>query len=308
MVYLFPTKIVQAESVDELIKNKPTGYVSDFAGILKASEKADLENLIATNNAGSNGTSTYADEIAVVTIKTLDGNAIEPFANELFRGWGIGQKGKDNGILVLVALAERQMRIEVGYGLEGSLTDLQSFKIIDGILKPAFREGKYGQGLYDGVSIIISTVNGDTSRIDQLESAGQTGLKSGFLGMIFSSADSFFTFLFFLFGFIFPILGSILGRSKSWWFGGILGSVVGIVAGLVFSAGLFILVYVIGYALIGLIFDYIVSKNYRSGGSDRGGFGGWFYGGGGFGSGGGSSSFGGFSGGSSGGGGSSGSW
>jgi uncharacterized protein len=337
----FPTQIAYAESSADLIKTKPTGYVSDFAGILSSAEKANLEQMIHANAAGlpqasiidnasgtqsveinsmtttaatTAATTTHADEIAVVTIKTLGGDSIENFANNLFRGWGIGKKGKDNGVLLLVAVDEKQIRIEVGYGLEGSLTDLQSSQIISNIMKPAFRAGQYGAGITDGVNAIIGLLNGDASRLDGVEASSANGGGSvfgkGFLASIFSSSGNFLTFIFFLFGFIFPILGSILGRSKSWWFGGILGAGVGLVLGVIFGAGLFILVYVIGYSIAGLIFDYIVSKNYRQGGGrGRGGFGGWFYGGGGFGSGGGGSGgFGGFGGGSSGGGGASGGW
>ena len=318
--------IAYAEASADLIKVKPTGYVSDFAGILTADEKANLENLISVNEKGlprsdvagltpntlvATTTVAHGDQIAVVTIKTLDGDSVENFANNLFRGWGIGQKGKDNGVLILVAVAEKQIRIEVGYGLEGSLTDLQSSQIINNIMKPAFKAGQYGVGITGAVNAIIDALNGDTSRLDAVQSVSRANSNQGFLSSIFASPDNLLTFLFFLFGFIFPVLGSILGRSKSWWFGGILGTVIGLILGIVFSAGLFILVYVIGYSIAGLVFDYIVSKNYKAGGRGRGGFGGWFYGGGGFGGGSGGfggGGFGGFGGGSSGGGGASGGW
>ena len=79
-----------------------------------------------------------SNELSVVTIEDLKGDTIENFAVKLFEDWGIGKKDKDNGVLLLIAKNDRQMKIEVGYGLEGALTDAQSFWIIQNVMRPAF--------------------------------------------------------------------------------------------------------------------------------------------------------------------------
>ena len=98
----------------------PTGYVNDFAEILSTETRASLEELLSSTDASTSA------QVAVVTIKSLDGDTIENYAEKLFQEWGIGQKGKDNGVLLLVAVDDRKVRIEVGYGLEGALTDAES--------------------------------------------------------------------------------------------------------------------------------------------------------------------------------------
>lgn len=133
---------------------RPHGYVNDFAGILSSSEKAELEGMI------SNFERNTTIEIAVVTISSLNGTDIETYSVELFEQWGIGKRNLDNGVLIVVAPNERQTRIEVGYGLEGNLTDLRSYDIIQNYMLPQFREGRYGQGLRDGVQKIMIVTSG----------------------------------------------------------------------------------------------------------------------------------------------------
>src|SRR5690606_41003273 len=112
-----------------------SGRVVDNAGILDDETEALLTGRLAAFEQKS------SDQIVVATIRSLDGEAIEPYANRLFRAWGLGQAGEDNGVLLLVALDDRKMRIEVGYGLEGTLTDLHSKLIIENTMVPAFRDG-----------------------------------------------------------------------------------------------------------------------------------------------------------------------
>lgn len=96
---------------------QPVGYVNDFAGVIDDESKKKMEEIIKFIEEKTGA------EIAVVTIKTLEGESIEMFANKLFQQWGIGKKGKDNGVLILISLKEKKIRIEVGYGLEDILPD-----------------------------------------------------------------------------------------------------------------------------------------------------------------------------------------
>jgi uncharacterized protein len=204
---------------------------------------------------------------------------------------GDWSKGKDNGVLVLVAKEDRKMRIEVGYGLEGDLTDAQSSWIIKDIMKPAFANNDFYGGLNGAVDKIIGATKGEVVPSD---TAAATGGKKINLEFFFGLA-----------AFIFMWLASILGRSKSWWLGGVLGGVAGVVIGLFKGFMFFGIISVAVLVPLGLLFDFIVSKNYHSAKSR--GVVPWWIGGGGFG-GGSSGGFGGFGGGSSGGGGASGDW
>ncbi|MDD5031989.1 MAG: TPM domain-containing protein [Patescibacteria group bacterium] len=268
----------------------PVGFVNDYAGMMSESERQGLETKLV------NFESQTSNEISVVTIPNLDGDTIENFAVKLFEDWKIGKAKNDNGILVLVAKEDRQMRIEVGYGLEGALTDAQSFWIIDDIMKPAFRQEKYYEGIDQAIDKIIAATQGEYVP----ESKPAKGLSSNAWENIF---------WFGLFAIIW--MASILGRSKSWWAGGIVGAAIGVIIGIIKGFVIFGLVALTILIPFGLLFDFIVSKNYTKhkasgtipwwigGGRGGGGFGGGGFGGGGFG---------GFGGGSSGGGGASGSW
>lgn len=124
---------------------QPQGRVNDFAGVLDEATEAALRGMIDLAEKDSK------TEIAVVTVGSLEGRSVEEYAAALFQTWGIGKKGADNGVLVLVCPLERQMRIEVGYGLEGVLPDGLAGSIIRQQFTPAFKEGDYARGLIDGV-------------------------------------------------------------------------------------------------------------------------------------------------------------
>ena len=104
---------------------------------------------------------TSGDQIVVVTVPDLQGVPIEDYGYQLGRQWGIGQKGKDNGALLIVSRDDRQLRIEVGYGLEGVLTDAQSWVIINQVILPKFKAGNFSQGISDGVAAMIQVVGGE---------------------------------------------------------------------------------------------------------------------------------------------------
>lgn len=260
----------------------PTGFVNDFAGVLNVEQKQQLEEKLSGFEKGT------GNEISIVLIKTLDGDDIGDFAVQLFKDWGIGKEGKDNGALVLVAVGDREMRIEVGYGLEGFLTDAQSYWIIKNEMTPAFRDNDFYGGLNAAVDKIIGVIGGEIIPEYKPE----------------PKVDYFNIIAFIIF--IFVWFGSILGRSKSWWAGGVIGGIAGIIIGFIKGFLYFGAISLAVLIPLGLLFDFIASRTYSKSKS-QGKVPPWWIGGGGFGgrSGGG---FGGFGGGSSGGGGASGRW
>ena len=263
----------------------PSGFVNDFAQMLTSEQKQILEIKI---NDFEKETS---NELSLVTIVSLDGDTIENFAEKLFKDWGIGKDKKDNGVLLLVARDDRQMRIEVGYGLEGALTDAQSFWLIQNSIRPAFQKGDYYGGISGGVDGIISITKGEFTPDTNSKDKGTNG--------------DLVMFVLWVLWIAFIWMGSILARSKSWCGGGVVGGIVALVAGFAFTVVSGFIAAVILIPL-GLWFDYIVSKKYTSV-KETGQILPWWMGGrGGSGSGGGG--FGGFGGGHSGGGGSSGNW
>ena len=102
-------------------------------------------------------------QLVVATVASLEGQEIEPYANELFRTWKLGEKDKNNGVLLLVAPNERRVRIEVGYGLEGTLTDALSKVIITNAITPRFKAGDFSGGITRGVDDIITVLTTDAS-------------------------------------------------------------------------------------------------------------------------------------------------
>ena len=147
---------------------KPAGFVNDFAQLLTGDQRPALEAKL------TQFTKDTSNEITVAIIPGLKGDTIENYAVELFKAWGIGQKNKDNGVLLLIALDEHKYRIEVGYGLEGALTDAQSFWIGQNIITPRFRAGDYYGGIDGAVDQIIAASKGEF-----VPSGGNTNGRSG---------------------------------------------------------------------------------------------------------------------------------
>lgn len=134
---------------------KPTGYVDDFAHLLDPSERAALDRRLAEYDQAT------GNQIAVAIFPDLGGVPINEFAVRLEEAWKVGRRGKDNGILLLVAVQERQVRIEVGYGLEGKVTDSDAGRIIRDMIAPAFRAGRYAEGLNAAVGELIRLSGGE---------------------------------------------------------------------------------------------------------------------------------------------------
>ena len=132
-----------------------TARVNDTAGILSAATVRTLEDSLQMLEQEE------STQIVVLTIASLEGKNLEEFAQAVFEQWKLGQKGLDNGALLLIAAGDRKLRIEVGYGLEGRLTDLQAGRIIREVIAPQFRRGDYDQGVLDGVSAMVAAVKGE---------------------------------------------------------------------------------------------------------------------------------------------------
>ncbi len=268
---------------------RPLGWVSDFAGILSADTISRLENRLSILEKDTSA------EVAVVTVNDLDGYSIEGYAAELFLDWNIGKKGKDNGVLFIISPKTSDIRIEVGYGLEPIITDGRAGRILDKEVIPYLKRGDFDRGIEAGVLAIEGYIRDGTPPSVVEENPVQSilsGFKLPFYILV-------------ILGFISIYMLGFMARTKSIWAGGIWGIILGLVLGFGFGRMLWIILLPLGLGFIGLLFDIVLSSNYR-GRSTSGQPTGWFPSGGGFkGSGGG---FGGFGGGSSGGGGASRKW
>lgn len=145
------------------------GYVNDYAGMISKKTELYLEEKL------KNLEETDSTQVVIVTLPTLEGHPIEEISIKLAETTGIGQKKKDNGVLFLVAKAERKIRIEVGYGLESKLTDLLAGRIIDHIISPNFRNGDFDKGFIEGTEAIIATVKGEFAA-DKLKRSNEKDL------------------------------------------------------------------------------------------------------------------------------------
>ncbi len=131
-----------------------TGRVVDQANLLSPSAEQRLTQMLSAHEKSA------GDQVVVVTVPDLQGYTIENYGYQLGRHWGIGQKGEDNGALLIVAKQERKIRIEAGYGLEGKLTDAASSTIINQIITPAFRQGQFESGILNGAAAMIKVLGG----------------------------------------------------------------------------------------------------------------------------------------------------
>ncbi|MDO8643955.1 MAG: TPM domain-containing protein [bacterium] len=128
----------------------PQGFINDFARVIDPVAENRL-SLLATQLEQASGI-----EMVIVTLPTLDRGEVGDTAVRLFQEWGIGKKGKDNGLLLLAAIQEHEARIEVGYGLEGTINDAYAGRILREILFPAFRQEKYGEGFLIASQVLMT--------------------------------------------------------------------------------------------------------------------------------------------------------
>ena len=264
LAFIFITSFVCADTFAEDSLPALSGRVVDNADLLSPTARASL-----TEKLSSLEDKTGA-QIVVATLPTLSGHDIETYANSLFRRWALGQKQMNNGVLLLIAPSERQVRIEVGYGLEGVLTDALSSTIINAIILPNFRQDNFEKGIVEGVAAIADVLTGSKAdfdaRVHDYQQIEQERLKQQQRQDMIANTVAVLIFLFF---FVLPVLASIFGTK-------------------------------VGprrYRWLGIVFVLWFLGSGRGGGFGGGGIGGGFGGGsGGFGGGGGSSGGGGASG------------
>ncbi len=190
-----------------------TGRVVDNAGIIDTTTRSSLETRLADYEKKS------SDQIVVATIPSLQGEVLEDYANRLFRTWGLGQASENNGVLLLVARDDRKIRIEVGYGLEGTLTDAFSKLIIENTLAPAFRAGDFSGGISAAVDDIIAVLEGNG---DELEARARRAAENEpfpwevalFVALWFSIA-----FAAIAFAVLPPLFGRKIGPNRYHWLG-----------------------------------------------------------------------------------------
>lgn len=291
-IALFGGGVVHAEAP---IPPAPTGndYIVDNADVLTDQQENTLNQQLTDYEART------STEIGILTVPSIENDYIENYSLNVARTWGIGQPGKNNGALLVVSVTDRKLRIEVGTGLEGDLTDSRAGQIIRNRITPKFKVGDYAAGIQSGIDGMMLAINAaDDPQAASSRPSDETDLS----GLVVMAAYLFLALL--------SWFGAMLGRSKRWWPGGIIGGGMGSGMAALISPHMTTIV-ISGFILgvFGLLFDYFVSKNYRQaksrgeapswwagggiGGSGDGGFGssgigGGFGGGGGF-SGGGSS-------------------
>jgi len=158
-----------------------TGRVVDQAEMLSPEVEARLSQMLQAHEQAS------TEQVVVVTLPDLQGFPIEDFGYQLGRQWGIGQEGEDNGALLIVAKEERQIRIEVGYGLEGRLTDADSSVIINRVITPAFRQGDFQAGIVNGAAAMIQVLGGEPMAVPQGQQslAVQEKPRAGLVALLF---------------------------------------------------------------------------------------------------------------------------
>jgi len=255
------------------------GFVTDSAQVLTSSEEETIENILKAYRQET------SNEIAILIVDSMEGEVIADTAFEVGRTWGVGTEENNNGILILIAYSDRELFIATGYGLEGAVPDIVAKGIIDLDIVPHFRDGNYADGILAGVDSLKKHIGGEYTA-ERYSSGG--------------GANIDYAWLFFMIFVLLQWFIAILARTKSWWLGGVFGAVAGVILVLLFSWWLTIPL----LAAIGLLLDYVVSKNYKKSRGNAAWWAGGGWGGGGRGGGG----FGGFGGGSFGGGGAGGGW
>jgi uncharacterized protein len=183
--------------------------VIDTTKTLTESQKNALEaSLIDFEKPRSDGA-----QIAVLMIAKLDNETVEHYANRVFNQWGIGKKGQDNGILLLIVKDDKQMRIEVGYGLEGLVTDLVASRIIREQLAPQFKQGNFNNGISNAIAALAAALTTSHQTTESLQSLSQTQIynkQQADLGQIPTNQD------FFPYFFLLIILSPLISIAISW--------------------------------------------------------------------------------------------
>ncbi len=238
--------------------------VNDQAGMLSPGARQQLEGMLADLERSD------STQIAVLTMDSLDGAVLEEFSLKVAETWKIGQKGKDNGALLLIVKNDRKLRIETGYGLEGRLTDLQAGRIIRDVIRPHFRDGDFDGGVLAGVTAMIAAVRGE------YQAEAQSSSPKG------HSRDDIFGLGVFLTFALFTMV-RVTGRWPK--LSAVLGAILAPAVGTMFLGFTWLmLLAMIAIGLVGGFLFALIFGGMRFGGVSSGGFsgGGFSSGGGGF--------------------------
>jgi uncharacterized protein len=154
-LWIAPLCLLLASAIQAAPVPKLQGPVNDYAGVLSPQEENKLRAFLLDQESKT------SNQVVVLTVPSLDGDTIETFAIKVAEAWKLGQRDKDNGVLVVAAIKDHKLRIEVGKGLEGTLTDALSSQIIRNEIAPKFKAGDYGGGLWDGVTAIDKAIRGE---------------------------------------------------------------------------------------------------------------------------------------------------
>ncbi len=146
-----------------------TGRVNDYASMISPEAEREINEKLALLEKNE------STQVVVLTVDSLEGEPLEDFSIRVAEAWKMGQKEYDNGVLLLVAKKDRKVRIEVGYGLEGALTDLTAGRIVDNEMVPLFAKGSFDEGFVRGVDLIIATVKGEYSALQKERGSGGNG-------------------------------------------------------------------------------------------------------------------------------------
>lgn len=281
---------------------KLDGRVIDQANLLSPAVKKDIDSILKEQEDKT------SNQIVVVVLNSLNGYTIEEYSYQLGRFWGIGQKDKNNGVLLVISMEEKKIRIEVGYGLEGALTDKISHEIINYTIKPNFKANQYELGILKAVNEIKAAIKGEyvaKAKSDDFNGAINAFIPLGFFALMFLSMLVNSASRRLRSQFLYKVTKSSMASSFFAFFSYIMSQTFTTYNFLV-AAIIFILVYIFNYKTSKNIdFDKPIATNYTNSSRSSSGFGGFGSSGGNFGS-----SSGGFSGGggSFGGGGASGGW
>lgn len=167
---------------------KPTGWVNDFANVIDDPTEAKLNKLLTSYEKAT------SNEVAVVTVPTLNDIPVDDYATRLFEQWEIGKKDKENGLLILVAPTEKKARIEVGYGLEGAINDALTGKIMDAVMIPWFRQGDFSTGILNTATESIRIIN-EKYNIE-FDSSSAAGISSARMRHVKTRKSSIFSKIF----------------------------------------------------------------------------------------------------------------
>jgi uncharacterized protein len=238
-----------------------TGRVVDQTGTLSAADIADLNRKLTDLETRK------GSQVAVLIVPTTQPEGIEQFSIRVAEAWKIGRRKIDDGALLVVAKNDHRLRIEVGYGLEGSLTDVTARRIIDEVITPKFRTGDFAGGISAGVDRIIAVVNGEPLPAPEPQASHGQDID---LDTLTSFAPFVLIGAVAVGGFLRALLGRLLGSAAT---GGVVGALAWLFAG---SLGAALLVGIIGF-LVALFADGLASMMPPGGGRYGGGFpgGGW---------------------------------